>query len=80
MKKKQFLLPSFSETYGKKSEEQDSFGKSEKRAEPKLVLIVNPEFTQHGILEGQEIQASSCVGPGKSSLPFELRGRARDCA
>ena len=34
-----------------------------------------------GILElGQEIQASSCVGPGKSSLPFELRGRARDCA
>ena len=28
------------------------------------------------ILElGQEIQASSCVGPGKSSLPFELRGR-----
>ena len=34
-----------------------------------------------GILElGQEIQASSCVGPGKSSLPFELQGRARDCA
>ena len=34
-----------------------------------------------GILElGQEIQASSCVGPGKSSLLFELRGRARDCA
>ncbi|MXQ80650.1 hypothetical protein E5288_WYG009097 [Bos mutus] len=44
-------ITAFAETYGKKSEEQDSFRKSEKRAEPKLVLIVNPEFTQHGILE-----------------------------
>ena len=34
-----------------------------------------------GILELQrEIQASSSVGPGKSSLPFELRGRVGDCS
>ena len=26
------------------------------------------------------IQASSCVGPGKSNLPLELRERARDCS
>ena len=26
------------------------------------------------------IQASSCVGPGKSNLPFELSGRAGDCS
>ena len=34
-----------------------------------------------GILELQrEIQASSSVGTGKSSLPFELRGRVGDCS
>ena len=34
----------------------------------------------HGILELQRgIQASSCVGPGKSNHPFELGGRAGDC-
>ena len=34
-----------------------------------------------GILElRQGIQASSCVGLGKSNLPFELRGRAGDCS
>ena len=26
------------------------------------------------------IQVSSCVGPGKSILPFEVRGRAGDCS
>ena len=26
------------------------------------------------------IQASSCVGPGKSNLPFELREGAGDCS
>ena len=26
------------------------------------------------------IQASSCVGPGKSNHPFELQGKARGCA
>ena len=34
-----------------------------------------------GILELQrEIQTSSCVGPVKTNLPFELRGRAGDCS
>ena len=34
-----------------------------------------------GILELRwGIQASSCVGPGKSNLPLELRERARDCS
>ena len=34
-----------------------------------------------GILELRRgFQASSCVGPGKSNLQFELRGRAGDCA
>ena len=34
-----------------------------------------------GILELRRgIQASSCVGPGKSNLPFELLGRAGDCS
>ena len=28
----------------------------------------------------REIQASSSVGPGKSNLPFELRGRVGDCS
>ena len=28
----------------------------------------------------KQIQASSWVGPGKSNLQFELRGRAEDCA
>ena len=26
------------------------------------------------------MQTSSCVGPGNSNLPFELRGRAGDCS
>ena len=26
------------------------------------------------------IQAASCVGPGKSNLPFELRRKAGDCS
>ena len=26
------------------------------------------------------IQAASCVGPGKSTLPFELRRKAGDCS
>ena len=34
-----------------------------------------------GILELQQgFQASSCVGPGKPKLPFELRGKAGCCA
>ena len=34
-----------------------------------------------GILELRRgFQASSCVGPGKSNHPFELRGRAGGCA
>ena len=34
-----------------------------------------------GILElGRGFQASSCVGPGKPNLPFELRGKAGGCA
>src|SRR5574338_558898 len=33
-----------------------------------------------GILELRRgIQAASCVGPGKSNLPFELRRKARGC-
>ena len=28
----------------------------------------------------QGIQAASCVGPGKSNLPFELRRKAGDCS
>ena len=28
----------------------------------------------------QGIQDASCVGPGKFNLPFEVRGRARDCS
>ena len=33
------------------------------------------------ILELQQgIQDASCVGPGKSNLPFELRRRAADCS
>ena len=46
-------ITAFAETYGKKGEEQASTGKSEKRAEPRLVLIVNPEFTQNGIREAR---------------------------
>src|SRR5574340_1191273 len=34
-----------------------------------------------GILELRRgIQAASCVGPGKSNLPFELRRKAGDCS
>ena len=34
-----------------------------------------------GILEFRRgIQSSSCVGPGKSYLPFEFKGRAGDCS
>ena len=34
-----------------------------------------------GILEFRRaIQSSSCVGPGKSYLPFEFQGRAGDCS
>ena len=34
-----------------------------------------------GILELRPgIQAASCVGPGKSNLPFELRRKAGDCS
>ena len=34
-----------------------------------------------GILELRRgIQAASCVGPGKSNLPFELRKKAGDCS
>ena len=34
-----------------------------------------------GILELQwGIQASSCVGPGKPNLPFELQGKAEGCS
>ena len=34
-----------------------------------------------GILELRRgIQDASCVGPGKSNLPFELRRKAGDCS
>ena len=34
-----------------------------------------------GILQLRRgIQAASCVGPGKSNLPFELRRKAGDCS
>ena len=34
-----------------------------------------------GILEFRwGIQDASCVGPGKSNLPFDVRGRAGDCS
>ena len=34
-----------------------------------------------GILELRRgIQAASCVGPGKSNLPFEVRRKAGDCS
>src|SRR5574337_1647363 len=34
-----------------------------------------------GLLELRRgIQAASCVGPGKSNLPFELRRKAGDCS
>ena len=34
-----------------------------------------------GILELRwGIQASSCVGPGRSNLPFGLRGKAGECS
>ena len=39
-------------------------------------------FSSYGwILELRRgIRAASCVGPGKSNLPFELRRKAGDCS
>ena len=38
-------------------------------------------FCPGGILELRRgIQDASCVGPGKSNLPFELRRKAGDCS
>ena len=32
------------------------------------------------VRSGRGIQAASCVGPGKSNLPFELRRKAGHCS
>ena len=51
---------------------------------PHLALTGDPRvfFSSCGrILELRwGIQVSSCVGPGKSNLPFELQVRAGDCS
>ena len=49
------------------------------------VICIHPAswfFSSYGgILELRRgIQAASCVGPGKSNLPFELRRKAGDCS
>ena len=46
-----------------------------------FVDIVKMTLRHGGILELRRgIQAASCVGPGKSTLPFELRRKAGDCS
>ena len=45
---------------------------------PPRILEIKAKINEWDLRRG--IQAASCVGPGKSNLPFELRRKAGDCS